>query len=519
MVTKNSKMSRWAAAAGVGAAGLAVHDAFQKKHSILRNFPVLGRARFLAEELRPELRQYFWESNRDGRPFSRDTRSMIYEYAKDLGSGKAFGTEQDVEATGYDVVRHTMAPVPEIEGEPRVRLGGPDCTQPYDISLFNISSMSFGALSANAVMAMNKGAKLSGFSQETGEGGLTKYHLKYGADIIWEFGSGYFGCRDAEGNFNPDMFAEKAARPEVKGILIKMSQGAKPGLGGHLPGAKVTPEIAEARSVPVGEDCLSPAAHSAFSTPTELMEFIQQLRTLSNGKPIGIKFCVGSEIEVLSLCKAMLATGIAPDWITVDGSEGGTGSAPLEFEDSVGMPLTNGLIVVHNALVGTGLRDKVAIGASGKIAGGADVVRRIALGADFTNSARGMMMAAGCVQAQKCNTNMCPSGVATQNPWLARGVDVDDKGQRVANYHNGVVRSAKRILASMGLSSFQDLGPEHVFHRVDPAHATSYGELYDWLEPGALLTGEVSERWQRIWERADATAFTAPHRKHPRATN
>lgn len=506
-----------AAAAGVGITGLAAHDIFQKKHSILRNFPVLGWARFGFETIRPELRQYFFESNSDGRPFSRDTRSMVYEYAKGLSGEKAFGTEQDISSVGYDIVRHTMAPVHEIDGEPRQRLGGPECKHPYDISLFNISSMSFGALSANAVMAMNKGAAMGGFSQETGEGGITKYHRQYGADLIWEFGSGYFGCRDKEGKFDPETFAKKAAYPEVKGILIKISQGAKPGLGGHLPGEKVTAEIAEARGVPEGEDCLSPAAHSAFRTPIELMQFIGKLRELSDGKPIGIKFCVGSEIEVLSLCKAMIETGICPDWITVDGAEGGTGSAPLEFEDSVGVPLTNGLIIVQNALVGAGLRDKVSVGAAGKITGGADVVRRIALGADFTNSARGMMMATGCVQAQKCHTNECPSGVATQNQWLQRGVDVEDKGARVRNYHVGVMNSAKRILASMGLDDFKDLGPEHVFHRVDSTHSKSYAQLYDWFEPGAFLTGDVPEDWAERWERADANTFTPEHRKHQRA--
>lgn len=505
------------AAAGASLAGLAAHDALQKKHAILRNFPVLGRARYGFEFIRPEIRQYFFESNRDGRPFSRDTRGMIYEYAKGKSGEKAFGTEQNLSEIGYDVVRHTMAPVPVMEDEPRQRLGGPDCTQPYDISLFNISSMSFGALSANAVRAMNKGAAMGGFAHETGEGGISPYHLEYGADLIWEFGSGYFGCRDEEGNFNPELFAKNAALPQVKGIMIKLSQGAKPGLGGLLPADKITREISEIRHVPMGQDCISPAAHSAFSTPCELMEFIGQLRKLSGGKPIGIKFCVGSEIEVLALCKAMIETGICPDWITVDGAEGGTGAAPIEFEDSVGVPLTNGLIIVQNALVGAGLRDKVSIGAAGKITGGADVIRRIALGADFTNSARGMMMATGCVQAQKCHTNECPSGVATQSKWLQRGIDPGNKGTRVRNYHFGVMNSAKRILASMGLSSFKDLGPEHVFHRTDSTHALSYARLYDWFEPGAFLTGDVPEEWQERWNRASAHSFTPEHRKHQRA--
>lgn len=517
----SAHLRRIAAAAGgtaaAGLAGLAAHDALQTKHSILRNFPVLGRARFLMERIRPEIQQYFVETNYDGRPFDRDTRSMVYRYAKGESGEQAFGTERHVMQPGQDFLRHTMAPVEPLAEEPRHRLGGPDCTQPYDISLFNVSSMSFGALSANAVMAMNKGAAMGGFSQETGEGGLTKYHLKYGADLIWEFGSGYFGCRTKDGRFDDTVFAEKAAKPQVKGVMIKLSQGAKPGIGGVLPGEKVTQEIAEARGVEAGKTVESPAAHPEFSTPRELLEFVARVRRGAQGKPVGIKFCVGSRIEVLSLCRAMLETGILPDWITVDGSEGGTGAAPVEFEDTVGLPLTDGLVVVHNALVGAGLRDKISIGVGGKIVGGADVVRRMALGADFTNSARGMMMATGCIQAQKCNTNSCPSGVATQDPWLSRGVDVEDKGARVRNFHVGVMKSARRILASMGLEDFKDLGPEHVMHRIDTTHSASYARLYDWLEPGALVDGTAPEDWQENWERADPDSFAVPRRRHQRA--
>lgn len=518
MASLSRSIARSAAAAGAaGLAGLAVRDVLQPRHSILRTFPILGHARFAMERIRPEIQQYFIESSYDGRPFDRDTRSMIYQYAKGLGGEQAFGTERKVLQPGQDYLRHTMSPVPVMEEEPRQRLGGPDCTRPYEISLFNISSMSFGALSANAVRAMNKGAALGGFSQETGEGGLSEYHLEHGADIIWEFGSGYFGCRTSEGRFDDEVFARKAALPQVKGVLIKISQGAKPGIGGVLPASKVTRKIAETREVPMGRDVISPAAHPEFSTPRELLEFMDRVRRGADGKPVGIKFCVGSRIEVLSLCKAMLDTGITPDWITVDGSEGGTGAAPVEYEDSVGVPLTDGIIIVHNALVGAGLRDRVAIGAAGKVVGGADVVRRIALGADFTNSARGMMMATGCIQAQRCNTNRCPSGVATQDPWLSRGVDVEDKAQRVRAYHAGVMRSARRILASMGLSDFRDLGPEHVMHRIDSTHTQSYEELYDWLEPGSLVEGTAPEFWMRRWERADADSFAVPRRHHPRS--
>ncbi|MCP3426886.1 FMN-binding glutamate synthase family protein [Rothia sp. AR01] len=517
----SSSIGRLAASLGItgaaGLLGLAARDRFQKKHTILRTFPVLGHARYAMEFIRPEIQQYFVENNYDGRPFDRDTRSMIYERAKGLDGEQAFGTERKVLRPGHDYLLHTMAPVETMQDEPRQRLGGPDCTQPYEVSLFNVSSMSFGALSANAVMAMNRGAALGGFSQETGEGGLSEYHLRHGGDLIWEFGSGYFGCRTREGRFNDEVFAEKAAKPQVKGILIKISQGAKPGIGGVLPGGKVTQEIADAREVPVGETCVSPAAHPEFSTPRELLGFVARVRRLAQGKPVGLKFCLGSRIEVLALCKAMRETGIAPDWITVDGSEGGTGAAPVEYEDAVGMPLTDGLITVTNALVGAGLRERIAIGVSGKVVGGADIVRRMALGADFANSARGMMMATGCIQAQRCNTNRCPSGVATQNPWLAHGVDVGDKSVRVRNYHVGTVRSAMRILASMGLRSFRDLGPEHVMHRIDSTSSASYKDLFDWLEVGSLLDGSAPGDWLRDWDRADPDSFQVPTHQHPRA--
>lgn len=495
--------------AGAAVAAVGIRDYVQPHHSILRTFPVLGRARFLLEHIRPEIQQYFIESNTDGKPFDRDTRSMIYQQAKDIGAEDSFGTERDLLRPGHDSLLHSARPVPPLSQPPRVRLGGKDCTQPYDISLFNISSMSFGALSANAVMAMGRGAAAGGFSQETGEGGLTRYHLESGADLIWEFGSGYFGCRTDDGHFCPDTFATKAALPQVKAILIKLSQGAKPGIGGMLPGEKVTPEIAEARQVPVGVDCLSPSAHSAFTTPVELMEFIATLRQLSGGKPIGFKLCVGTRVDVLSLCKAMLRTGITPDFITIDGSEGGTGAAPLEFLDRVGTPLSEGLMTMHNALVGCGLREEIALGAAGKVVGGADIIRRIALGADFTNSARSMMMATGCIQAQKCNTNACPTGVATQNPRLARGVDIPTKAVRVANYQRNTVRSALKVLGAMGLDDVAQLAPGHVIRRVDYTQAKSYEEIYTWLTPGSLCDASAPAEWMRDYSRADALSFAA----------
>jgi glutamate synthase domain-containing protein 2 len=490
----------------VGLLALGVHDVVQKKHSILRNFPVLGHMRRLLELIRPEIQQYFIERNFDGRPFDRDTRSLVYARAKGQDSHKAFGTERDVTAIGYEYLLHSSAPAPLPAEPPRVRLGGRDCTQPYDVALMNISSMSFGALSKNAVLAMNKGAALGGFAQETGEGGISRYHLEYGADLIWEIGSGYFGCRDENGHFSPDAFAVKSRRPEVKAINIKLSQGAKPGLGGVLPAAKVTAEIAEAREVPMGRDCVSPASHSAFSTPRALMRFVRQLRTLSGGKPVGFKFCVGSRVDVLAMCKAMLEEDITPDFIVVDGSEGGTGAAPLEYEDHVGTPLTEGLMLVHNALVGVGLRDRVRIGAAGKIATGSDIVKRIIQGADFTLSARTMMMATGCIQAQKCHTNECPVGVATQDPRLMRALDVEDKGNRVHNYQKLTVQEAVQLMASMGCTSPEQLNPRMLRKRIDHLSTRSYANIYSWLSSGELLS-RTPRTWAEDWAEADADHF------------
>lgn len=413
---------------------LGLYDLLQRRHSILRNFPVLGHARFMLEAIRPELQQYFIERNFDGRPFDRDTRSVIYERAKGLHGDQAFGTERDVNEVGYEYVVHSTAPLTPEEAQPRVRIGGPDCTQPYEMALLNVSAMSFGALSANAVRALNAGAAAGGFAHDTGEGGLTRYHLEAGGDLIWEIGSGYFGARTADGGFDPAKFRDKSAHPQVKCVSLKLSQGAKPGIGGVLPAAKVTQEIAEARGVPQGEKCVSPPAHRVFHTPRELVLFIAQMRELAGGKPTGFKLCVGSRRELLAICKAMVAEGVTPDFIVVDGSEGGTGAAPLEFEDHVGVPLTDGLITMHNALVGTGLRERIGIGASGKVSTGIDLVKRIAQGADYTNAARAMMMAVGCIQAQKCHTNRCPVGVTTQDPRRARALDVPDKSVRVRQF-------------------------------------------------------------------------------------
>ena len=498
----------WWILAGVGAALLvvAIADYAQPKNSILRNFPLLGHGRFMLEELRPMIQQYFIERNWDGKPFDRDARALVHERAQGKKSVTSFGTELEVRAPGYEYLTHAILPAPAASVEHRVRIGGPQCAQPYDASLFNISAMSYGSLSVNAVRAMSAGAAKGGFLQETGEGGLTSHHLESGADLIWEFGSGYFGCRTREGDFSPDTFREKALHPHVKMINVKLSQGAKPGLGGVLPAAKVTEEIARIRGVPPFQDCVSPPGHTAFSTPRELMQFIGRLRELSDGKPVGFKLCIGTRVDVLAMCKAMHETGIRPDFIIVDGSEGGTGAAPLEYQDHMGTPLTEGLHILHNALVGAGLRGGIRIGAAGKIASGHDVVRNLIQGADFCLSARAMMMAVGCIQAQICHTDRCPTGVATQDPRFYRGLDPDSKGERVFLYHRATITEVAQMIATLGAHGPQDLSRTMLRRRISQTEVVSYASLYNWLEPDELLT-DPPRRWAGDWERADPDRF------------
>ncbi|WP_231443457.1 FMN-binding glutamate synthase family protein [Brevibacterium zhoupengii] len=499
-----------AAISALGLGALAAWDVTQKKHSILRNYPVAGHARYLLESIRPEIQQYFIERNWDGRPYNRNVRAMIYERSKGKHAESAFGTERDVNRTGYEALMHSTVPITNSPTPPRIRIGDAECTQPYDISLLNVSAMSFGSLSNNAVRSLNKGAAMGGFAQDTGEGSITPYHQEFGGDLIWEVGTGYFGCRTSEGEFDPDVFAQKAQDPQVKMVSLKLSQGAKPGLGGVLPGPKVTEEISEIRGIPVGKTCVSPPNHTVFSTPIELLQFIAQMRKLSGGKPAGFKLCVGSRTEFLSICKAMVETGITPDFIIVDGSEGGTGAAPLEFENHVGLPLTQGLMIVHNALKGAGLRDRIKVGAAGKIAAGSDIVKRLIQGADFTMAARAMMMAVGCIQAQVCHTGKCPVGVATQDPRRARAIDVPDKSTRVRNYHDGTVAEAVRLMASMGVSHPDELEPTMLRRNVSESESWSYARLYDWLESGELLNGAPAD-WASDWKTARADSFAIPH--------
>ncbi|MGC4111741.1 MAG: FMN-binding glutamate synthase family protein [Nocardioides sp.] len=484
-----------------------VYDVVQRRHSVLRNYPIVGHLRFLLESIRPELQQYFIERNWDGRPFDRDTRSSIYQRAKDIKEEQPFGTERDVNAPGYEFLVHSTKPVDPPDETPRVRIGERQCSQPYDMALLNVSAMSFGALSGHAIEALNRGAARGGFAHDTGEGGISRYH-RHGGDLVWEIGSGYFGARTKDGDFDPAQFRDQAADPQVRMTSLKLSQGAKPGIGGVLPGAKVTAEIAEARGVPKGEKCVSPSYHRVFSTPRELVLFMARMRELTEGKPAGFKLCLGSRVDFLAICKAMVAEGVTPDFVIVDGGEGGTGAAPLEYEDHVGTPLTEGLLTVHNSLVGIGLREQVKVGASGKVSSGIDVVKRIIQGADYTNAARAMMMAVGCIQAQTCHTNTCPVGVATQDPRRQRALVVPDKVERVFHYQEQCVQQAMQVMASMGVTSPDDLRPHMLRRRVGYDEVRSYAELFDHLEPGQLLEEPPPGPWARDWELADPDRFT-----------
>ena len=493
-------------------------DYTQPKHSILRNYPIIGHLRFIVEDMGPELHQYLVENSTDGRPFNRDTRSLIYERSKHVADKKAFGTELDVYEAGYTWMAHSIAPHPMIEDPERnmrVHVGGPACTQPYETSVLNISAMSFGALGRQAVRAMNKGAQLGGFAHCTGEGGLSKYHLENGGDLIWQIGTGYFGCRDDNGNFSPDRFRTTAAHDAVKMIEIKISQGAKPGHGGILPGAKVTAEIAEARQVPPGKDVMSPTYHKAFSTPKEMVAFIAQLRELSGGKPIGFKICIGDPTEFMSIVKAMLAADTYPDFITVDGGEGGTGAAPLEFSDSLGMPLVEGLMLVQNTLVGAGVRDRIKVAASGKLVTASAMARAMSLGADWCNSARAFMFAVGCIQSQRCHTNQCPVGVTTQDARLQRALVVPDKAERVHQFHRNTVHALAEIVAAMGLDHPEQLRPEMVIKRISHTEVRPFSEIYHQDPPGSLLDGTALPRWKVMWDRASVDAFRPPFAPEP----
>ena len=485
-----------------------IYDLAQTRHSLRRNYPIMAHFRAFFELIRPEIRQYLLESDSDAIPFSRAQRSLVYQRAKNVEDKRPFGTELDVYGSGYEWVNHSMRPAKIADSDFRVRIGGKDCTQPYDSSLLNISAMSFGALSANAIRALNTGAKLGGFAHDTGEGSISRYHRENGGDLIWELGSGYFGCRTVDGHFDADKFAAQARSPQVKMVELKLSQGAKPGHGGVLPGAKVTPEIAEARDVPIGVDCVSPARHSAFSTPLEMMQFIARMRELSGGKPAGFKFALGHPWEFFGICKAMLESGILPDFIVVDGGEGGTGAAPLEFTDHIGTPLQEALLLVHNTLVGLNLRDKIRLGASGKVISAFDLARNLAMGADWCNSARGFMFSLGCVQSQSCHTDHCPTGVATQDLSRQRALVVSDKSQRVYHFHRNTLHALGEMVGAAGLQHPGDLQPRHIVRRVSGNEIRLLSNLYKFVKPGELLVNPAAHVvYEMYWARASSHSF------------
>ena len=493
-----------------------LYDCTQTKHAILRNYPILGHMRFLLEFIRPEIRQYFIEGDNDKTPFSREQRTLVYSRSKAVADAIPFGTTLDVMAPGYQWINQSLAPTHLPSHDFRLEIGGKDCTQKYSASIFNISAMSFGSLSANAILALNLGAKKGGFAHDTGEGSISHYHRVHGGDLIWEIGSGYFGCRNQDGSFNADKFKENALDPQVKMIEIKLSQGAKPGHGGILPGPKVTAEIAAARGVKEGESCISPSSHSAFSTPLEMMHFIQKLRDLSGGKPVGFKLCIGHPWEWFGLVKAMLETHIYPDFIVVDGSEGGTGASPVEFTNHVGTPLQDGLRLVHNTLMGVNLRDQIKIGCSGKIISSFDMAVAFALGADWCNSARGFMFSIGCIQAQVCNTGNCPTGVTTQDPLRQKALVVTAKSDRVFNFHNETLKTLKELVEAAGLNHPTEIDAHHIIRRISKNEVKLLSFLLPEMPAGMLLDKQhineslnLPKVFELYWHKSQAESFSA----------
>lgn len=489
---------------------LGTWDLLQRSHTVSRNYPIMANFRYLFESVGPEIRQYFIQSDTEERPFSREQRTIVYQRAKQVLDKRPFGSQLSMYEEGFEWMNHSLTPTRLDNSDFRIVIGR-NCAKPYSASVFNISAMSFGSLSANAILSLNAGARKGGFYHDTGEGSISRYHREPGGDLVWEIGSGYFGCRNPDGSFNPDMFRQNATLDQVKMIEVKLSQGAKPGHGGILPGEKVTREIAEARGVQMGEDCISPASHSAFSNPVELLEFLDQLRELSGGKPVGFKLAIGHPWEWFAIVKAMLATGKKPDFIVVDGGEGGTGAAPLEFINRLGMPLTEALLLVHNTLVGANLREDIAIGAAGKITSAFNIARTLALGADWCNAARGYMFALGCIQALNCHTGRCPSGVATQDPRRGNKLDVPLKSERVYNFHKNTLDALQNLLEASGLEHPSELGPEHIVRRASKTEVHSYLDLFPFLEPGALLEGKTGLTvFDKYWDDARPDTFEPP---------
>lgn len=500
----------WLIVIGLVGFVVGIYDLMQVHHAVLRNYPISGHIRYLLEEFRPELRQYLIEDDQAAVPFSRQQRALAYQRAKNVSDTNAFGTLENLYQSGKEWFLQSTLSYPLKETNFRILVGGERCLQPYSMSVFNISAMSFGSLSAAAIEALNQGAKLGGFAHDTGEGAISPYHKKHGGDLIWELGTGYFGCRNHDGTFSPEKFAERSRIEQVKMIEIKLSQGAKPGKGGVLPKEKITPEIAETRDVPMDADCVSPASHSAFTTPREMVQFWQQLRELSGGKPVGFKLCVGQPWQFMAIVKAMIEADNYPDFIVVDGAEGGTGAAPVEFMDNVGMPLLDGFLLVHNTLVGAGVRDKIKIGVSGKIISAFDIARMLALGADWCNSARGFMFAVGCIQSRACHTNKCPTGVATQDPYRQRALHIPDKAQRVYNFHKNTLKSLAAIVGAVGLHHPKDLQAYHIARRLENGQIKLLSKFYYFTEPGVLLNLSArSDIFNQMWVMANPDSFLA----------
>lgn len=502
----------WALIVFGGLAALGTWDLLQKRSTLRRNYPVLAHFRYGLESIGPEIRQYFIEADTAEVPFSREQRALVYQRSKSVNDVRPFGTQQNVYQADYEWINHSLAPVEIGSHDFRIVIG-PDTAQPYSASVFNISAMSFGSLSANAIRSLNLGAKLGGFYHDTGEGSISPYHREHGGDLVWELGSGYFGCRDDKGHFNEERFVANARDPQVKMIEIKLSQGAKPGHGGVLPAAKVSAEIAQTRGVPMGLDCVSPAKHSAFDSPRGLLEFVARLRELSGGKPTGFKLAIGHPWEWFGIAKAIQETGLLPDFIVVDGAEGGTGAAPAEFIDHVGVPMHEALMLVHNTLVGLDLRDRIRVGAAGRITSAFDIARTMAMGADWCNAARGYMFALGCIQSQSCHTDRCPTGVATQDPSRWERLHVPDKSMRVRNFHENTLKALHDLLGAAGLMHPQEIGPEHILRRVSPTEVRSLGALYNFLAPGDLV-GKIPSHavFQSFWANARSDSFAPPEK-------
>jgi len=488
---------------------LGIYDVIQTKHIILRNYPVLGHFRYLLESIRPEIQQYFIERYDDGRPFSREQRSVVYQRAKKQLDTVPFGTQHNLYESGREWLEHSMSPADESEVNERTLIGNSSCKQPYEASIFNISAMSYGSLSKTAILALNLGAKLGGFFHNTGEGGVSPHHKQNGGDLCWQIGTGYFGCRNPDGTFNSDMFKETATLEQVKLIEIKLSQGAKPGHGGMLPGSKVDKEVAEIRKVEIGKDVNSPPSHKEFNTPIGLVQFIKKLRDLSGGKPVGFKLCLGKKVEFMAICKAMIETGIVPDFITVDGAEGGTGAAPHEFTNYLGTPLNDALNFINNTLIGCGLREQIKIIASGKVIDPFNMITKFSLGADICNSGRGMMFAIGCIQALRCNSNDCPTGVATNDPNLSKLLHVPSKGERVYNYHKSTIKQLRHLVCAAGINDLKKIDKKFIKRRIGPGEILSYKILYPTATANDLLKDKGHEFMQRVWNKSKSSVFSS----------